>query len=228
MLPFVLMTTLSYFCGSIPFGLILGKAIKGIDLRAYGSGNIGATNAWRVLGPRWGLLCLILDALKGLVPVAVLPQLFFNTDNPLLIHATIVAAIATIVGHMYPCWLGFRGGKGVATSLGVLVIVSPWGVLVAVSLFVLTLAVFRLVSLSSIIAAVGFGAYELLVRLQPNPFSELHWSAGLFAVLIPTLIVIRHRSNIRRLIQGTEPRLTRRAATVPDESPAVNQSDATS
>ena len=117
MIKFVLLALASYLIGSIPFGFIIGKAIKGLDLRDHGSGNIGATNAGRVLGYRWGLICLVLDTLKGLVPVATLPSFFrFATDDPLYPHALIIVSIATIVGHMFPCWLGFRGGKGVAAA----------------------------------------------------------------------------------------------------------------
>ena len=208
----------SYLTGSIPFGLIIGKATKGIDLRDFGSGNIGATNASRVLGKKWGLICLALDALKGLLPVAELPPLFFRADDPWLIHASVLAGIATIVGHMFPCWLGFRGGKGVATSLGVLLMLSPWGLLFAVFLFFTSLLICRYVSLSSMIAAVGYGSYELS-HLTPSPFAETTWSHGLFAIMVPVLIIVQHRSNIRRLINGDEPRF----ASKKDESSAKDQ-----
>ncbi len=198
----------SYLAGSIPFGLMIGRMVKGIDLRDHGSGNIGATNAGRVLGNKWGLICLVLDALKGMLPVAILPQRFFATDDPWLIHATVLAGVSTIIGHMFPCWLGFRGGKGVATSLGVLSILSPWGLLVAAGSFFSSLAIWRFVSLSSILASVGFGACEM-IRLKPTPFSESTWSQGLFAMTVPLLIVVQHRSNIRRLWKGEEPRFAR-------------------
>jgi glycerol-3-phosphate acyltransferase PlsY len=202
----ILLAFASYFAGSIPFGLIIGKTIKGIDLRDHGSGNIGATNAGRVLGHKWGLICLVLDALKGLLPVIILPQLLFATNSSVLSHASVLAGIATIVGHMFPCWLGFRGGKGVATSLGVLLVLSPWGVLIAAILFFVSLVVWRFVSLSSMIAATGFGTYELM-RLTPSPFSETTWSQGLFAIMVPVLIIVQHRSNIRRLLMGEESKL---------------------
>lgn len=207
-----LLAIAAYFCGSIPFGLIIGKAVKGIDLRDFGSGNIGATNAGRVLGFRWGLICLLLDAAKGYLPVAILPALFCESQGLAVGHATILAGIATIIGHMFPCWLGFRGGKGVATSLGVLLVISHWGVLVAAGLFFLCLLVSRYVSLSSMIAALGYGVFEL-VQLWPTPFSESTWSRALFAILVPVMIIVQHRSNIRRLIRGEELPLSRKKET---------------
>lgn len=223
MMPSLALALFSYFAGSIPFGFLIGKFFKGIDLRDYGSGNIGATNAGRVLGKTWGIVCLVLDALKGLLPVAFLPQCFFAADSPWLDHAIVLAGIMTIVGHMFPCWLGFRGGKGVATSLGVLTVLSPWGVLVAAALFFGSLAAWRYVSLSSMIAAVGFAGYELS-RLEPSPFSETTWSRGVFAVLVPLLILIQHRSNIRRLLAGQEPKLTGRRDSIKQTSTTTEQS----
>ena len=201
---FAVLALASYFAGSIPFGFIIGKLVKGVDLRKLGSGNIGATNAGRVLGKKWGLICLALDALKGLLPVAFLPSLFFPESSPWLAHAAVLSGVSTIIGHMFPCWLGFRGGKGVATSLGVLSILSPWGLLVAAGLFFSSLACWRIVSLSSMLAAAGFGIFEL-IRLMPSPFSELTWSQGVFALMVPLLIIVQHRSNIRRLLAGDEP-----------------------
>lgn len=197
---------ISYLAGSIPFGLMIGRFVKGIDLRQYGSGNIGATNAGRVLGKKWGLICLALDALKGLLPVAFFPSLVtWNEPTLMSEHLRVVAGISTVVGHMFPCWLGFRGGKGVATSLGVVAMLSPWGMLVGAATFFGTFAIWRIVSLSSMLAAVAFGAYQLLT-LRPTPFANEVWSQGVFAILVPLLIVIQHRSNLRRLLAGQEPR----------------------
>ena len=213
----ILLAIASYLAGSIPFGYIIGTVVKGVDLRQLGSGNIGATNAGRVLGKKWGILCLILDALKGLLPVALLPQQFFGSESPWLAHATVLAGVFTIIGHMVPCWLGFRGGKGVATSLGVLAILSPWGLLVAAVTFFSSLAVWRFVSVSSMLAAIGFGTFEL-VRSMPNPFSEAKWSQGVFALMVPLLIIVQHRSNISRLLKGEELRLTSKDKSVKDET----------
>ena len=210
----LLLAICSYTTGSIPFGFLIGKTVKGVDLRDFGSGNIGATNAGRVLGAKWGITCLILDALKGLVPVAVYPSLLCPAAGPsMLTHAAVLAGISTIVGHMFPCWLGFRGGKGVATSLGVLIMLSPWGVMLAAALFFASLALWRYVSLSSMIAAIGFGTFEL-IRLSPSPFSASNWSQGLFAIMIPVLIIIQHRSNVRRLLKGEEPKFSKKKKSV--------------
>ncbi len=201
----LLLALLSYLAGSIPFGLMIGRAVKGIDLRQHGSGNIGATNAGRVLGKKWGLVCLGLDALKGLLPVAFLPQLICGAAEPAMMeHLRVLAGVSTIVGHMFSCWLGFRGGKGVATSLGVIAMLSPCGLLAGAIAFFSTFAIWRIVSLSSMLAAVAFGSCEL-ATLKPSPFAGDTWSRGLFAIAVPLLIVFQHRSNVQRLLKGEEP-----------------------
>ena len=199
----ILLALTSYLAGSIPFGLMIGRAVKGIDLRQHGSGNIGATNAGRVLGKKWGLICLVLDALKGLLPVAFLPRLLFGADELAMEHLRVLAGVSTIVGHMFSCWLGFRGGKGVATSLGVVAMLSPWGLLAGALAFFTTFAIWRIVSLSSMLAAVTFGGYQL-ATLKPSPFASETWSQGLFAIAVPLLILFQHRSNVRRLLRGEE------------------------
>lgn len=201
----LLLALTSYLAGSIPFGLMIGRAVKGIDLRQHGSGNIGATNAGRVLGKKWGLVCLVLDAMKGLLPVKFLPAMLFAANEPALPHLAVLAGVSTIVGHMFSCWLGFRGGKGVATSLGVVAMLSPWGLLAGAIAFFSTVAIWRIVSLSSMIAAVTFGGYQL-ATLEPSPFTGKTWSQGLFAIAVPLLILFQHRSNVRRLLKGEEPR----------------------
>jgi glycerol-3-phosphate acyltransferase PlsY len=215
----ILLILASYLAGSIPFGFLIGKFVKGIDLRSHGSGNIGATNAGRVLGKKWGLICLFLDAMKGLVPVLAFPRLMLGPDNPNLSHATVLAGVSTIVGHMFPCWLGFRGGKGVATSLGVLSVLSPWGLLIAGSLFFSSFILWQYVSLSSMIAAIGFSLFEL-IRLGPNPFNENSCSQAAFAITVPILIVVQHRSNIRRLLQGDEPKFRSKIVETTDQPAA--------
>ena len=218
MISIVFVSLMSYLVGSVPFGLLLGKLVKGVDLRDFGSGNIGATNAGRVLGAKWGIVCLLLDAMKGLIPVAILPGLFVDSNAPLFPHCQVVSGIFTIIGHMFPCWLGFRGGKGVATSLGVLIMLSPWSVLAAAVVFFAIFALSRVVSLSSMCAAVAFGVVEL-VRLSPSPFSETNWSRAVFAIMVPVLILVQHRSNIRRLITGQEEAFTTKTS-MPTEAAA--------
>ncbi|MEX0716324.1 MAG: glycerol-3-phosphate 1-O-acyltransferase PlsY [Planctomycetaceae bacterium] len=196
---------LAYLAGSLPFGLLLGKLVFGRDIRKDGSGNIGATNVARVFGMRWGLVVLALDALKGLLPVAFLPRLIFSESHPAFIHVQVACGIATVVGHMFPCWLGFRGGKGVATALGVILVLAPWATLAAFLTFAAVLLAFRFMSLASMLAALVFAATELWL-LTPDPFAEPTWSRAAFSLLVPALIVLRHRANIARLLRGEEPR----------------------
>ena len=193
----------AYLAGSVPFGLLIARLFRGIDIRAHGSGNIGATNVSRVLGAKWGIACLILDALKGLLPVLLIPRALVETNSASFQLLSVLAGVATIVGHMFPCWLGFRGGKGVATSLGVVLILGPWGSLAAFASFVLGMLVGRIVSLSSILAAVAFAITEMAV-LQPDAFGAEKLPVSMFCLAIPALIIVRHRSNIRRLLRGEE------------------------
>ena len=212
-LPYAL-TLAAYLVGSIPFGFLTAKAVRGIDIRQHGSGNIGATNVGRVLGGRWGIFVLLLDLMKGLAPVLITRWLLRGSANAT--HWEVAAGMAAIAGHMFPCWLWFRGGKGVATAMGVVLCLAPVGSLIAAGTFAVTFAVFWIVSLSSILAALSFAVTELAL-LYPVPFSADHWSLGAFSVLIPGLIIWRHRSNIGRLLRGEEPRF-QRGTSKPDKN----------
>uniref|UniRef100_A0A7C4LJK6 Glycerol-3-phosphate acyltransferase n=1 Tax=Schlesneria paludicola TaxID=360056 RepID=A0A7C4LJK6_9PLAN len=201
------MTTLGialagYLAGSIPFGFLIARWVAGIDLRAVGSGNIGATNASRVLGKKWGSLVLALDASKGLLPAWLLPLLFALPPEARL-HGGVVAGVSAIVGHSFPIWLGFRGGKGVATSLGVALVLAPWGTLAAAAVFATVFGATRIVSASSLAAAIGFAIFQWFL-LQPDPWSAEKWGITAFSLGIPLLIVVRHHSNIARLLRGEE------------------------
>jgi acyl phosphate:glycerol-3-phosphate acyltransferase len=209
----------SYLAGSIPFGYLCARFVSGIDIREHGSGNIGATNVGRVLGSRWGLFVLGLDAAKGILPVGGLAPFLLDRTHVDFAHWQVAAGVATIIGHMFPCWLGFRGGKGVATALGVIGCLAGWSTLVAAGVFVATFALWRYVSLSSILAAIAFGVYQLGWQLQPDPFGASHWSLAAFSLLVPLLIVVRHRTNIGRLWRGEEQRYERRRTPAP-ASPA--------
>ncbi|NOX54787.1 MAG: glycerol-3-phosphate 1-O-acyltransferase PlsY [Planctomycetes bacterium] len=197
----------AYLAGSIPFGLLMGRLVAGVDIRTRGSGNIGATNVARVVGARWGLLVLILDFAKGALPTWGLPLLVAEPDGLASVHLRVVCGIAAVVGHMFPCWLRFRGGKGVATGAGVVLVLSPWATLAAVAVFAAVFGLSRFVSAASMLAALAFGITEL-VLLWPTPFAADCWSLGLFSLLVPALIILRHRSNLVRLLKGQEPRMT--------------------
>jgi acyl phosphate:glycerol-3-phosphate acyltransferase len=192
----------SYLLGSIPFGYLLVRIFHGEDVRQSGSGNIGATNVSRK-SPVLGLLTLVLDALKGSAAVLLASRLVSPTY--LLLHphsAMALATLAAVAGHMFPVWLKFRGGKGVATALGSFLVITPKSVLIAAGIFVVVVAVFRYVSLGSIVAV---GLFPLLVVKQMLADSD----ATTLALISGTsmLIVVRHHENIRRLFAGTENRL---------------------
>ncbi|HSG68819.1 MAG TPA: glycerol-3-phosphate 1-O-acyltransferase PlsY [Planctomycetaceae bacterium] len=213
---------LAYLIGSLPFGFIVAWLISKEDIRTKGSGNIGATNVARVLGAKWGILVLVLDAFKGLLPVWGLPRLAYETQDPNFLHLQVACGVATIVGHMFPCYLKFQGGKGVATSLGVILILSPWATLAAFGVFVVSILVWRIVSLSSMLAAVTFGAVSLWT-LRPNPFAPDTWTLAAFSLLIPALILLRHRTNIKRLLKGEELKFqSKRKQEPPSEVPTAN------
>jgi glycerol-3-phosphate acyltransferase PlsY len=195
---------LAYLAGSIPFSLLIGRWVGGIDLRQHGSGNVGATNVGRVLGWKWGVVALILDALKGVAPTGLLPLLY---NGPGRGHLAVGCGVCAILGHMFPCWLKFRGGKGVATSLGVVSMLAPQAALAAFITFAICFAISRIVSLSSMLAGIVFAISEMLI-LRLQPFTEQNWSLGLFSIVVPLLIIVRHRANIGRLLRHEEKRLT--------------------
>lgn len=213
-----LVAVAGYLLGSFPTGYLVAKA-RGVDIRRVGSGNIGATNALRVLGKPLGILVLLADALKGALACGVLPRLAAalgagpTAPDPGPGGVAITAGVAAILGHNYTCWLRFRGGKGIATSAGVLLVLMPWVVLVVFGVWGLVLAVGRWVSLASISAAV---ALPVVIASFGHPPAVL--VLGLF---LSAMALYRHRSNIQRLLAGTEPRLgeptLRKAAAAPDE-----------
>jgi glycerol-3-phosphate acyltransferase PlsY len=185
---------ISYLLGSVPFGYLLVRIFRGQDVRRTGSGNIGATNVSRT-SPLLGILTLVLDGLKGLAAVVITRALF--PGQPFLAGT---AAVFAIVGHMFPVWLRFRGGKGVATGLGSFAPLVPKTVLVMVGIFVALFLIFRYVSLASILT-VGFFPLFVWV-LEP----EVRLPLAGFAAVASLLIILRHHENIRRLLAHTEPR----------------------
>lgn len=205
LIPGLQLVALAYLVGATPFGYLTGRLVGKIDIREHGSGNIGATNVGRVLGARWGIFVLLLDLLKGIGPVAGLPRFFIPESDPDYLHWQVAAGIATVLGHMFPCWLGFRGGKGVATALGVVACLGGWSTVIATGVFALSFLIWRIVSLASILASLAFAASQI-VLLWPALFSAEHWSLTAFSLLAPVLIILRHRTNIARLWRGEEPK----------------------
>lgn len=193
----------AYLMGSIPTAVWVGKWFYGVDVRNEGSGNAGATNTIRVLGLKAGIPVLLIDVIKGSIAVAAVPVIMgaFGNDvvSPLL---KIGAATAAVVGHTLPLFAGFRGGKGVATLLGVGLALFPVAAWVAVAIFAIVLTVSRYVSLASITAGVTFPF--LVFFVFPSP----HWTYEILAVLIALFLPFTHRKNVKRLLNGTESKLT--------------------
>ena len=184
----------AYFLGAVPFGFIIVRIVRGVDIRTLGSGNIGATNVWRVLGRGWGLLAFGLDVLKGFAP-ACAGNFIGGPELGAL------AGLAAIIGHNWPIFLQFRGGKGVATSCGVFLAIFPSGLVVSFGVWMLALAIWRYVSVASMLGGIALLVSALL--LQDEPFGAGRFLTA-FAALVAVLSIIRHRSNIKRLLQGSE------------------------
>lgn len=198
----------SYLLGSIPFGYVAGRLV-GTDIRQAGSGNVGATNVVRVLGKRYGYPVFALDVLKGFgavkISMLLAPGRPPEWNSPEIFG--ILAAISSVLGHLYPPWLKFKGGKGVATSAGALLALTPLATLIGVAIWVIVFWMTRYVSLASVIAAIVLPLVILVVsRHDQNKVGPLVFSSACVAVIV----VWRHRSNLSRLMRGTEPRFARK------------------
>ncbi len=213
-LGYVIIAVAAYLLGSIPTGFLVARA-RGIDIRTVGSGNIGATNAMRVLGKPAGIFVLLMDALKGYIACAFVPPLIFNQLAPhlsglavyfqnepveLQTRYYVVAGIFAVLGHNYPCWLRFKGGKGIATSAGVYLALAPWPLLIALGVFILALLTTRYVSVGSLAAATALPA---AVWILP-PHNLL---LGIVTTVLGLMAIYKHKGNLRRLAAGTENRL---------------------
>ncbi|MFG0331558.1 MAG: glycerol-3-phosphate 1-O-acyltransferase PlsY [Phycisphaerales bacterium] len=223
--PWLIMIVAAYLLGSIPFALLIGRA-RGVDIRLHGSGNVGASNVGRLLGRRMGMLCFVLDLGKGFVPVAMTGIWFGWWAQP----ATALTAadafmwmavgVAAILGHMFSMFLGFRGGKGVATGFGFMLGVYPhltWPALGALAVWLLTLKLTRFISLSSMLAAISMPVWILIVSV-PRDFGvadgptliesvQPAWPFMALTGALALLVVIKHRSNLKRLVAGVEPKV---------------------
>lgn len=202
-----------YGIGSIPFGLLIGMT-RGIDVRKHGSGNIGSTNVGRVLGRSWGLLCFVLDVLKGTMPVLLAGWAMNCSLRAELAPADawnwLGVALASIVGHMFPVWLGFKGGKGVATGLGIMLGFWPlltWVGIGGLLTWILLAGTFRYVSLASIVASLSLAVYLWVACAATDVPPSAMQPFFIITSLMAILVVIRHRSNMIRLWNGTESRL---------------------
>lgn len=201
----------AYLLGSIPFGYLIVRARAGADIRETGSGGTGATNVSRKAGKAAGVLTLFLDALKGATAILgarlILGVLLFDTSES---SASVgwwiaLAAILVIIGHLFPIWLGFRGGKGVATGIGVFLVLAPFAVMAAGVIFLAIVFLTRYVSLGSITAAATIPLFVWLQHGLISPVKNL-WPTMFAAVIVAALIIFAHRHNIRRLVGGTESR----------------------
>ncbi len=190
MLKEIILTLGAYLVGSVPTGLLLARAIGGVDIRTAGSGNIGATNVYRTMGRKVGVITLAGDCLKGLLPVV------FAQKMGLPVEWIAVIGAAAFLGHVYTIFLGFKGGKGVATALGVFLAIAPLAVLCALAVFIIVILKWRYVSLASISAAAAMPVFIILLGKHPSVIA--------MTLMIAALVIYKHRDNIDRLRNGTE------------------------
>jgi glycerol-3-phosphate acyltransferase PlsY len=190
---------LAYLIGSIPTALWVSQSFFNIDIRDYGSGNSGATNTYRVLGQKWGTMVMLIDMLKGFVAVKLAFLLpFYVADEFARTNLQIGLGLAAVLGHIYPVWAQFRGGKGVATLFGLVLGISPWTALCCIGVFLLVLFLTRFVSLSSILASMAFPVFILVI------FNVDNHAYRIFAVVVALLVILTHQKNISRLLRGSE------------------------
>lgn len=206
----ILCCVIAYLLGSIPFSYMIGKRVRQIDLRDHGSGNLGATNVWRTLGPGWGGLCLFLDLAKGAAAVLLMTILVnaWPHGEPTPLHLPpdvyrVIAGFLAAIGHTFSPFVDFHGGKGVATSAGAFVVLEPYPMLVSLFVFIVVLWAARIVSLASIAAAAILPVAAVFFEYQsPKPLSK---TLVVFSAVLAGWVIYKHRLNIERLRQGIEP-----------------------
>ncbi len=194
-----LLIVLAYLIGSIPSSVWVSKYFFGIDIRDYGSGNAGATNTFRTLGPSWGSFVMVADMMKGIIAVKLAFLLPYYLDHETqMTNLQIGLGLAAVVGHIFPIWAEFRGGKGVATVFGMVLGIQPIVAVCCVGVFLLVLYLTRFVSLSSILASLAFPIFILVI------FNEDEVLYRIFAIAVALMVLITHQKNIGRLLQGNE------------------------
>ncbi len=219
---------IAFLLGSIPFGLLIAKS-QGINIREHGSGNIGATNVLRTVGKKYGITCFILDFFKGFIPALLGVSFFYFGDThhsmalgflkPYAMHSDdqfftqsmqVFTGLCAILGHNYSPWVNFKGGKGIATSAGVLAVLMPAGLVILIVIFILTFKLTRYVSVASMAGAASLPIIVLGGSLYHGKFQDGTWNKPLliFAILIAFLAIWKHRSNIKNLINGSEHKFT--------------------
>ncbi len=197
----ILGLVLAYLIGSIPSAVWVGRKFYGIDVREYGSGNAGATNTFRVLGKKPGIAVLIMDVLKGFLSVKLAYIVGdYSSDSPEFIDFELALAVCGLMGHIFPVYVGFRGGKGIATMLGILIGVHPQAALICAIVFVITFALSGYISLSSMLAGISFPIVIMV-------FYSTNSSINIFSLAVAVIILITHQRNIERILSGAESRI---------------------
>lgn len=198
----VLFITFAYLIGSIPTAVWISRYFFGVDIRDYGSGNSGATNTFRVLGSKWGCIVMSVDVLKGVVATSLYIVLPFYMHNEWdRTNLMVGLGLAAVVGHIFPLWADFRGGKGVATLFGMILAIQPLVALYCVGVFLLCLYLTRFVSLSSILASIAFAVLILFIFNEKEPLYRA------FAIAVALLVILTHQKNISRLLRGSESKI---------------------
>ena len=198
----LLLIVIAYMIGSIPTSVWVSRYFFGVDIRHYGSGNAGATNTYRVLGSKWGTFVMVVDILKGVMAASLyllLPSTYLGSNHEL--HRTnfqIGLGLAAIVGHIFPIWADFKGGKGVATVFGMVLAIQPLVAVCCVGVFIAVLYITRFVSLSSILASIAFPVFLLLIFREQVPLYRV------FAIAVALLVILTHQKNINKLLNGNE------------------------